>query len=130
MNDPIKTRQKILTLSFVCAGALAALVVGFILDALIGSSGVLARYLGADAVRHGVPVVVGIGCFLVLQFNQKVFKVADEALLELSKVVWPSRRDTMAMTVVVCVMLIISSVILGVLDWGATELVRAWVLNK
>ena len=65
-----------------------------------------------------------------MQFNKNVTKWADEVVLETSKVVWPTRKDTTAMTVVVCVMLIISSAVLGFFDFSATELVKLLVISN
>ncbi|MFO8112678.1 MAG: preprotein translocase subunit SecE [Desulfosalsimonadaceae bacterium] len=43
---------------------------------------------------------------------------------ELSKVVWPSRKDTSAMTAVVLVFVLIVSFFLGIIDFGLSSLVR------
>jgi preprotein translocase subunit SecE len=43
---------------------------------------------------------------------------------ELSKVVWPTRKDTTAMTAVVLVFVLIVSFFLGIIDFGLSSLVR------
>jgi preprotein translocase subunit SecE len=43
---------------------------------------------------------------------------------ELSKVVWPSRKDTTGMTLVVLVFVLIVSLFLGIMDFGLSSLVR------
>ena len=43
---------------------------------------------------------------------------------ELSKVVWPTRRDTTGMTAVVLVFVIIISLFLGIIDFGLSSIVR------
>lgn len=43
---------------------------------------------------------------------------------ELSKVVWPTRRDTTGMTAVVIVFVLIVSFFLGIIDYGLSALVR------
>lgn len=43
---------------------------------------------------------------------------------ELSKVVWPSRKDTGAMTAVVLVFVLIVSFFLGIIDFGLSSLVQ------
>lgn len=109
--------SKIITLSFLIAGVLF----GFVLSVLLGTAeaiatGSIARFLANDFVRHGSPVVLGAVLFFVLQFNKKVVTWADEVVTEIKRVVWPSRKDTVAMTIVVCVMLIISGLVLGLMD--------------
>ncbi len=43
---------------------------------------------------------------------------------ELGKVVWPTRKDTTAMTAVVLVFVLIVSFFLGIIDFGLSSLVR------
>ena len=124
------TRKKIITFSFVIASFLVGLVVSVLLDTAIGSSAFVARWVRGDMIRHGFPVLCGLSTFFILQFNKKTFLWADESVLEVSKVVWPTKKDTMAMTVVVCIMLIISSLVLGSLDFVSTELVQLLLFSR
>ncbi|HWU42348.1 MAG TPA: preprotein translocase subunit SecE, partial [Bdellovibrio sp.] len=66
--------------------------------------------------RHGLPVALGIVLFAVLQFNPRVLAWGEEVVTEIRKVVWPSRKDTTAMTIVCVVMVLISSVIISTFD--------------
>ena len=110
------SNRKYITLSFVAAGILAAYVGSVILDTLARTSGTFARLLDNDIILHGFPVALGFICFFVLQFNPKTVTWADEVIVEVRKVVWPSQRDTVAMTIVVTFMLILSGVLLGAFD--------------
>jgi preprotein translocase subunit SecE len=47
-----------------------------------------------------------------------------EARIELKKVTWPSRKEAMASTVVVIILVIIVSAFLGVVDVGLSSLIR------
>jgi preprotein translocase subunit SecE len=47
-----------------------------------------------------------------------------EVKVELKKVAWPSRKQTMGSTVVVLVLVFIISAFLGVVDLGLSNLVR------
>ncbi len=116
--------QKIITLSFVVAGVLTALVLRILLESAAATWGVVARYYSQDWLQHGLPVVSGLAVFSALQFNKKVQVWADEVVTELLKVVWPTRKDTVAMTVVVGVMLLISSLILGFFDFLSSNIVK------
>ena len=120
--------QKIITLSYVVAGFLTALVVRVLLESAAATWGAVAKYYDQDWLKHGLPAVLGLGVFAILQFNSKIQVWADEAITELLKVVWPSKKDTMAMTVVVSIMLLISSFILGFFDFLSRNLVKI-ILN-
>jgi preprotein translocase subunit SecE len=120
---------KIVTVSFMIAGALVGIVIMSLMGPLsAATSGSLARTLSSDYVRHGVPVAIAILLFLSLQFNRTVAEWADEVVAEIKKVVWPSRKDTSNMTIVVCIMLLISGLVLGVLDFASGTFID-WVLH-
>ena len=115
---------KYITVCFVLGGACAAYIVKILLDALSSTWGIAARYIQGDLMVHGLPVTFGLIIFLALQFNSKTVKWADEVIVEVKKVVWPSRKDTVATSIVVTVMLIISGVLLGVFDLISNYLVK------
>jgi preprotein translocase subunit SecE len=120
-----KTNSKILTVSFAMGGALLALVLSLLIGVLSGIFSSIANLAGQDMFRHGLPVMTGIGLFLFLQFNPRTLQWGDEVVSELRKVVWPSRKDTTAMTIVVCIMVLVSSVVVASFDF-----VSGYVLNN
>ena len=116
--------KKYITVSFVGVGLLVGLTIHLLLELLAGYFAPLAR-IGSDPVLSNViPVAIGGLLFTFLQFNSHTVTFMDNVVSELRKVVWPSRRDTGLMTVVVCVMLIISGVVVGLYDS-----VSAYVVN-
>lgn len=120
--------KKIITLSFVGAAFLAAFVVNVLLESLSAASGAVAKLVSYDAVAHGLPLVTGLVCFFALQLNSKTLAWADEVVSEIGRVVWPSSKDTSAMTIVVCVMLVISGVVLGLMD-VLSNFVVSWLVR-
>lgn len=112
-----KTNSKILTLSFALASALAGFTLHLLIKAFAGAFGVVARFADTDTVRHGLPVVFGLVVFSILQFNPRILAWGDEVAVEARKVVWPSQKDMTAMTIVVIVMVLISSVIVTSFDF-------------
>ncbi len=52
------------------------------------------------------------------------FGFISEIIAELKKVVWPSREQTIYLTVVVLLVSIALGIVLGLADWGFTHLVR------
>jgi preprotein translocase subunit SecE len=55
---------------------------------------------------------------------QKVTQFLKEAKVELKKVVWPSRKQTMASTAVVIIIVFIVSIYLGIIDFALAKLVK------
>ena len=110
------SNQKYITVCFVGLAICTSYVVSVIIDTLSMTWAVFARYLQGDFIIHGVPVILGIVMFLFLQFNPRTVQRVDEVIMEVQKVVWPSKKDTMGMTVVVTIMLIISGILLGIFD--------------
>lgn len=119
--------KKILTVSFVVVALLVAFSTGMMIDTFAGSWAVIARMANNDLVHHGVPILLGMVTFACLQFNNKVVQFGDEVVMELRKVVWPSRKDTIAMTIVVCIMLVVSGFLLGIFDFLSSRLVNLLV---
>lgn len=111
-----KANSKILTLSFAIAALLVGLTTSLLIKAFAGAFGVVARAADSDIIRHGLPVVLGLVLFIALQFNQRVLSWGEEVVTEVRKVVWPSRKDTVAMTIACVMMVLISSVIISSFD--------------
>lgn len=55
---------------------------------------------------------------------QKSVQFLREVKVELKKVTWPSRKQTIGSTVVVLVLVILASLFLGLVDMGLTNFVR------
>ncbi len=58
------------------------------------------------------------------------FKFISETIAELKKVVWLTRREVAYLTALVLIVCIIVGVILGLIDFGFTELVNKVFLPK
>jgi preprotein translocase subunit SecE len=57
-------------------------------------------------------------------FVQKSIQFLREVKIELKKVTWPTRKQTMGSTVVVLILVAIISLFLGMVDLGLSSLVR------
>ena len=57
------------------------------------------------------------------------FKFIGETITELKKVVWPTRRETIHLTVMVIIISVVVGAILGTLDYGFTHLVDSVFLG-
>ena len=58
-------------------------------------------------------------------FIQKSVQFLREVKIELKKVTWPSRKQTMGSTLVVIILVVIISLFLGVVDFGLSSLMQA-----
>lgn len=124
MNDDNK---KFVTVSFVLASALLALTCNLLMELLAANFAFLARVESNAELANGIPVAIGIITFVILQFNKKTVEFMDGVIAELRKVVWPSRKDTGLMTVVVSITLIISGIIVGLYDSFWAYLIKFFV---
>ena len=83
-----------------------------------------------------ITLLTAVGCSAPPTSEQDTWKLAPpeiigtthEVVTELRKVVWPSREDTTRMTIVTCIMLIISGIALGALDMVSGKLIE-WLVN-
>ncbi len=110
------TVSKISTMSFLSAGALTWVTVGILFRTLAGAFGTIQRFYGNDYLLHGIPLACGVLVFAYLQFSPKINVWAEEVILEVSKVVWPTKKDTIGMTIVVLIMVAIACTILYIFD--------------
>ncbi len=125
--DNEKSNQSIINFAFVALGFLAYFITAVLFETFAGAFGVVARFRNIEAAKHGLPVAVGIAVFLALFLNKNVHVFVDEAVTEVRKVVWPSRKDTTAMTLVCCVMVVMAGLGLGAFDFLASQLIKAFV---
>lgn len=125
--DTEKSNQSLVNFAFVVCGFLAYFIVAVLFESLADAFGPVARLRAMEAAKHGLPVGLGLITFLALFLNKKVHAFADEVIVEIRKVVWPSQRDTMAMTIVCCVMVIVAGIGFGVFDFFASQLIKVFV---
>lgn len=127
MMEMESTNKSLISLFFVAAGFLVFLVVSIIFETLAGTFGVVARLHGQELFRHGIPVGLGVIAFGLLNFHPKIQLWAEEVVTEVQKVVWPARKDVVAMTMVVCVMVILAGIAFGIFDFAANQLMKIFL---
>lgn len=111
------TNDKFVTGSFLLAGVLVGIVLHALVRTISGMvPGAVGNALSSDMMVHIMPVLIGAIAFAIMQFTPSIRIWGDEVVSEIRKISWPSQRDTMAMTVVVCVMLVLAGLIIGGFD--------------
>lgn len=119
-----KTVNKIMMVSFIAGAFLCGYTVNVMVALLSNSWGTFARLTDSPAVRHGAPIAIAVGFFFYASFSKNVRSWAHEVIMEVSKVVWPSRKETTAMTIVVCFFMIMTGIILGVFDLISSQVIQ------
>ena len=97
-----KSVGKIMMVGFVTGAFLVGYVARVLITLLSSSWGTFARLTDSELVRHGAPITLGVAFFIYASFSKDIKKWAHEVIGEISKIVWPTRKDTTAMTIVVC----------------------------
>ena len=59
----------------------------------------------------------------------KPIQFIKEVRTELGKVIWPSREQTIKMTLAVIIMALFVAIALGAIDYGLTELLQKFILK-
>ena len=106
-------------LSFVIVGIVLYIVLGQVFTVLLEmfGSATNAAVLGSNfRLAHLLAMVFGAGLTIFLRRSEPVHGFAMEVGSELSKVTWPTWKETKLATTVVIVTTLVASVILGLLD--------------
>lgn len=119
-----KTNNKIIAVSFIAGSVFVGYVASVLIAVLTNTWGAFARIAANPAIQHGVPLAVGAACFAYLILNSKTKSWATDVVNEVSKVVWPSMNDTRSLTIVVCIIILIFSLILSIFDIISSEIVQ------
>ncbi len=118
------TTNKIMTLCFFLGSALVFWVVGVLLDTAAGAFAPVARLKAMAVVQHGLPLSCAVLTFCWLQFRKKNRVFSEEVITEVSKVVWPTKKEITGMTIAVSIMLVISGIVIALFDYGSGEIVN------
>lgn len=77
--------------------------------------------------KKGSNTVVAGSAHQKKNFISKGLQFLREVKIELKKVTWPSRKQTVGSTIVVIVLVMIISIFLGVIDIGLSSLIRLFL---
>jgi len=80
-----------------------------------------------DLVQVAIILAAAVLAVIVVaptEFGRGAWEFTKGARLELRKVVWPARKETMQVTLIVFVMVILVAVYMWAIDWGLHKIVR------
>jgi preprotein translocase SecE subunit len=121
------SNQKWVNLSYLAAAALLGFIV-FTLGLKVASAYDLeARIRNIDLIIRMASVGIAAILFLILYRNERSNQFMNEVVVELSRVTWPTQKETSSATFIVIVMVLISGMVLGLLDYAWTKLIQ-WIL--
>ena len=120
-------QQKWVTMSFLAASALLAFLVFSFGQKFAGAYDLEARFRNIEMILQGGAVFLGLLLFSFLYRNEAANQFMTEVVVELSRVSWPTQKETRGATVLVVVMVLISGLFLGFLDYLWTILLK-WVI--
>lgn len=119
--------QKWVNLSYLALAVMVGyLVMAFALR-MVGIYDLETRIHNVDLIIRGASFVMGALVFFVLWRNDQASQFMNEVMVELSRVTWPTHKETVNATFIVIVMVLISGMVLGALDYFWTRLLQ-WVL--
>ena len=105
-------------MGFLAATLAARLSVAFDLEAKIKSLSWLVR---------GIGFAVGGGLFFGLLRHRDANQFMSEVVTELASVIWPSQHEVTRSTTIVLVMVLVSGVLLGLLDFLSGKLIQLFL---
>ncbi len=124
MQGMDKTHHKIMMVSFVGFAFIAGYVMRTMLEVLASTFGFFSLYYDMDIVKHGMPALAGVLLFAYLVASKSKRTWAAEVIGEVAKVVWPSKKDTTALTIVVTIIILIAGAMLGVFDFFSKNIIN------
>ena len=102
-----------------------------ILAVLLVAGGIGGFYYFGDkpeALRVAIVLAAGVLAVVVAAttaFGRSTWEFFKGSRMELRKVVWPEKKETMQITLVVFVMVVLVAVYMWMIDWGLHEIVKA-----
>ncbi len=119
--------QKWVIGSYLAVAALVGYLTFAISLKITGTYDLEAHVRHLDLYIRGFAFLAFGAVFLVLYKNNQANQFMNEAVTELMRVTWPLPKETASATLIVIIMVLISGMILGLLDYSWTKLVQ-WIL--
>ena len=123
----MENHQRWVTLSFVAVSVLLGVVLFMIGIKVAGTYDLEARFRNIEMIVRMGAIGLALIAFLILNRHEQANQFMNEVVVELSRVAWPTSKETSSATFIVIVMVLISGLLLGFLDYVWTRLLQ-WVL--
>lgn len=124
-----REHQRVLNIAYIVVAALVAFITLTGLMKLSSTFDLEAKVTWIEYFFRGLSIFLGAAVFLVLYRNAVINAYMQEVASELlTKVVWPTRKETTSATVIVIITVCIAGVGLGVFDW-LWALILKWIIT-
>jgi preprotein translocase SecE subunit len=117
--------QKWVNLSYLAVAALVAYVLFEMATHITGSYDLEAKVRNIELIARVASIAIGAITFAILYRHEEANQFMNEVMVELSRVTWPTPKETQNATIIVMIMVIISGLILGFFDYFWTLLLKA-----
>lgn len=119
--------QKWVNLSYLAFAILFGYIVFATAGKVVGAYDLETRVRNIELILRGVSIAAGAILFVGLYRNDQANQFMNEVMAELARVTWPTQKDTTSATMIVIVMVVVSGMVLGLLDYFWVQLLR-WIL--
>lgn len=110
--------QKIVNITYLAFAALVAFILLSGMMKIANTYDLESKVKSIDLIIRGLSLVIGGALFFGLYRNPKVNSFMNDVVVELlTKVTWPTSRDTMIATVIVIITVVIAGIVLALFDW-------------
>ncbi len=102
-----------------------------VLAVLIAVGGIVGFYYFGDKpdlIRIAVMLTAGVIALVFAaqtEFGRNTWEFAKGSRMEIRKVVWPTNKETMQVTLIVFVMVVLVAIYMWIIDWGLHKIVRS-----
>jgi preprotein translocase SecE subunit len=114
-------------LSFFVVSAIMGVLAATLAARLSVAFDLEAKVKALSWIVRGVGFAVGGGLFVGLARHKEANQFMAEVVTELSSVIWPSQSEVTRSTTIVLVMVVISGVLLGLLDFLSGKLIQLFL---
>lgn len=110
--------QKVVNIAYLAFAVLVAFLALVAMMKLSSTYDLESRIKSIEFIIRGVSVALGAAIFFVLYSNSTANTFMNEVAVELlTKVTWPTSKDTISATIVVIVTVVIAGIVLALFDW-------------
>ena len=116
--------QKWVTLSYLAAAVLFGYVVFTMAGKLVSFYDLEVKIRNIGLILRVSSAALGVLLFVILYRHDDANQFMNEVMTELSRVSWPSQKETTSSTFIVIVMVLVSGTVLGLLDFLWVQLLK------
>jgi len=120
----MENRQRWVNISYAAAGGLLWFIVNQLLLQVAASTDLESKVTHLEYWVMGLSIASGFGLFLGLYWSHKTNQYMNEVVVELSRVTWPQKQESVRNTYLVIIGVAFAGFVLGVMDLIWTKVVQ------